>query len=128
MYEFFYEYLKPKYGDKCKLLFTDTNSFSCHIETEDLYANMTENIYLFDTSNFETAYLLYYLQNHRVLGKFKSETGSLVHSDFVGLRAEIYSLYDVPNDRKQSKTRAKGIKVLHKETRLSPTVFVCPSN
>lgn len=109
MYKFFYEYLKPKYGDKCKLLFTDTDSLCCHIETEDLEADMAENLHLFDTSNFEPSHPLYSLQNHRVLGKFKSETGSLAPSNFVGLRAKMYSLY-VPKDRKQSKIRAKGIK------------------
>jgi len=107
MYRFFYDYLKPKYGDKCKLLFTDTDSLCCHIETEDLYADMAENNELFDTSNFETTHALYSLKNHRVLGKFKSETGSLVPTEFVGLRAKMYSLH-VPN--KQTKIREKGIK------------------
>jgi len=99
MYRLFYDYLKHKYEDKCKLLFKDTYCLCCHIETEDLYADMAANIDLFDTSNSETAHPLYSLQNHRVLGKLKSETGSLAHSDFVGLRAIMYSLY-VPNDRK----------------------------
>jgi len=44
MYRFYYDYLKPKYGDKCKLLFTDTDSLCCHIQTGDLYADMAENI------------------------------------------------------------------------------------
>jgi len=73
----FHEYRKPKYGDNCKLLFT-----------QDWYAIMAENIDLFDTTHFETSHLLYSLQNHLVLGEFKSETGSLDHSDFVGLRAK----------------------------------------
>jgi len=46
MYRFFYDYLKPKYGDKCKFLFTDTDSLFCQIETEALYADMGENSYL----------------------------------------------------------------------------------
>jgi len=61
MCRFFYDYLKQKYGNKCKLLFTDTDSLCCHIETEDLYADMAENIELFDTSNFETTHSLYFL-------------------------------------------------------------------
>jgi len=36
MYKFYYDYLKPKYGDKCKLLFTDADSLCCHIQTGDL--------------------------------------------------------------------------------------------
>jgi len=107
MYKFYYDYLKSKYGDKCKLLFTDTDSLCCHIQTGDLYADMAENIEHFDTINFETTHPLYSLQNHRVLGKFKSETGSLALTEFVGLRAKMYSLY-VPNS--QTKIRAKGIK------------------
>jgi len=37
MYKFHYEYIKPKYRDKSKLLFTDTDSLCCHIKTEDIY-------------------------------------------------------------------------------------------
>jgi len=37
MYHFYYDYLKPKYGDKCTLLFTDTDSSCCHILTENMY-------------------------------------------------------------------------------------------
>jgi len=43
MYTFYYDYLKPKYDDKCKLLFTDTNSFYCHMQMDDLYHDMSEN-------------------------------------------------------------------------------------
>ena len=50
MYEFYYDYLKPKYLDRCKLLFTDTDSFCCHIQTEDLYKDMAENIELLTLS------------------------------------------------------------------------------
>ena len=96
MYTFYYNYLKPKYGDRCKLLFTDTDSLCCHVETDDLHADMSRNLDLFDTSNFEQGHPLYSMQNHRVLGKFKSETGSVAPSEFVGLRAKMYSL-NVPN-------------------------------
>ena len=109
MYTFYYDYLKPKYGDRCTLLFTDTDSLCCHIETNDLYADMGESPELFDTSNFEPDHPLYSLRNYRVLGKFKSETGSAAPKEFVGLRAKMYSLY-VPNHIRQSKIRAKGIK------------------
>jgi len=59
MYEFYYDHLKAKYSDRCKLLFTDTDSFCCHIQTEDLYKDMSKNVDLFDTSNFETTHSLY---------------------------------------------------------------------
>ncbi len=111
MYTFYYEHLKPTYGDRCSLLFTDTDSFCCHVETDDLHSDMGQNLDLFDTSNFDKDHPLYSVKNHRVLGKFKSETGSLAPREFVGLRAKMYSL-NVPDDDddKQSKIRAKGIK------------------
>ena len=101
--------MRPKYGDKCTLLFTDTDSLCCHIETDDLYGDMEENSELFDTSNFELDHPLYSLKNHRVLGKFKSETASSPPKEFVGLPAKLYSLH-VPNHDRHSKRRAKGIK------------------
>jgi len=37
MYQFYYEHLKAKYGDRCTLLFTDTDSLFCEIQTDDLH-------------------------------------------------------------------------------------------
>jgi len=106
MYKFYYDYLKPTYQEKCSLLFTDTDSLCCQIETPDLYRDMGEAMDHFDTSNFEPDHPLYSKQNHRVLGKMKSETGSTPPLEFVGLRAKMYSL----SSGKKSKTKAKGIK------------------
>ena len=35
MYKFWYDYFKPKYGDRAKLCYTDTDSFIIHIITEN---------------------------------------------------------------------------------------------
>jgi len=104
--QFFYDYLKPKYGNRCKLLFTDTDSLCCEIETADLYRDMGEAAHHFDTSNFERDHPLYSVDNHRVLGKMKSETGSIPPLEFVGLRAKMYSL----SSGNESKKKVKGIK------------------
>ena len=37
MYEFWYDYMKPKYGNKVKLCYTDTDSFITNIKTNDFY-------------------------------------------------------------------------------------------
>ena len=52
MYEFWYDYIKPKYDNKVKLCYMDTDSLIINIETNDFYediANDVEN--RFDTSN-----------------------------------------------------------------------------
>jgi len=83
MYQFYYDYLKAKYGDKCTFLFTGTDSVCCYIQTEDLYQDTYQNLDLFDTSNFNKEHPLYTTKNHRVLGKFKSETGSLASRELL---------------------------------------------
>ena len=108
MFKFYYEYLKPKYENRCSLLFTDTDSLCCQIYTRDLYEDMHEDLDLFDTSNFETDHPLYSTANYRRLGKFKSETGSTTPKEFIGLRAKMYSLF-VPNNTKKCQRKVKGV-------------------
>ena len=52
MYEFWYDYIKPKYQDKAKLCYMDTDSFVIHIKTEDFYEDIANDVKSwFDTSN-----------------------------------------------------------------------------
>ena len=44
MYEFWYDYMKPKYGDKVKLCYIDTDSFIMHIKTEDFYEDIANDV------------------------------------------------------------------------------------
>ena len=54
MYEFWYDYLKPKYNDKIKLCYTDTDSFVIEVKTEDLYADISADVEKwYDTSNYD---------------------------------------------------------------------------
>ena len=54
MFEFWYDYLKPMYGDKIRLCYTDTDSFIMHIKTEDFYKDISADVdKRFDTSNFD---------------------------------------------------------------------------
>ena len=106
IYKFYYDYLKPKYQNHCKLLFTDTDSLCCEIQTSDIYHDMGDAMDLFDTSNFEPDHPLYSKKNRRVLGKMKSETGSMPPTEFVGLRAKMYSL----SCENKSQKKVKGIK------------------
>ena len=44
MWKFFYDYLKPKYGDKIELCYTDTNSFILYIKTKDFYEDIADDV------------------------------------------------------------------------------------
>ena len=53
MYEFWYDYIKPKYGDRAKLCYTDTDSFAIYIKTEDFFKDISNDVERwFDTSNY----------------------------------------------------------------------------
>ena len=54
MYEFWYDYVKPEYGEKVKLCYMDTDSFIVLIKTDDIYKDIAEDVEnRFDTSNYE---------------------------------------------------------------------------
>ena len=59
MYEFWYDCVKPKYGENAKVCYMDTDSFIDYVKTEDIYKNIAEDVETrFDTSNFELDRLL----------------------------------------------------------------------
>ena len=86
MWEFFYDYLKVKYGDKIKLSYTDTDSFILHIKTKDVYEDINNDFKeWFNTSNYKIDRLLLLTdKNKKVLGKFKDELGERIMTKFVG--------------------------------------------
>ena len=108
MYEFHYDYIKPKYGDNATLLFTDTDSLCYHIKTEDLYKDNKENADLFDFSGYsQDGYRTCDKANEKKIGCFKDETDGEPIVEFVGLRSKCYSV--LLENTKEKKT-CKGIK------------------
>ena len=89
MYDFHYNYIKQKYEDKAKLLFTDTDSLMYEIQTEDFYKDISEDVkHRFETSNYPPIHPsgIPSVFNQKVLGMFKDEAGGKVIDEFVGLR------------------------------------------
>ena len=107
MYKFHYNYIKEKYGDKAKLLFTDTDSLTYEIEAEDVYQDFWKNKEMFDNSDYNENSLFFDKKNKKVIGKFKDEAAGVPICEFVGLRSKMYSY--MKDDQKGGKT-AKGIK------------------
>ena len=107
MYDFHYNYVKQKYNRKAKLLFTDTDSLTYEIETEDVYSDFWNDKDKFDNSDYPQDSQYFNTTNKKVIGKFKDEAAGIPITEFVGLRSNMYS-YMKDND-KGGKT-AKGIK------------------
>ena len=110
MFNFHYKYIKPKYGSKAKLLFTDTDSFLYEIQTEDFYKDISGDVKnRFDTSNYPEGHPSGIPTgiNKKVLGMFKDEAAGKNIKEFVGLRAKLYS-YKMEEGKENKK--CKGIK------------------
>ena len=112
MFDFHYNYMKKKYGDNAKLLFTDTDSLMYEIRTEDFYDDIKGDVKdRFDTSDYPSNHPSGIPTgcNKKVLGMFKDEAGGKIIDEFVGLRAKLYSykMYE----GKESK-KCKGVKSL----------------
>ena len=73
MYQYYYDVLKKKYDDKINLLYTDTDSFICHVETKDLYKDFDDMKEHLDFSGYAKPHPCYDNTNKKVLGKSKDE-------------------------------------------------------
>ena len=87
MYEFWYDYMKPKYGDNVKLCYMDTDSFIIYIKTEDFYKDIANDVECkFDASNYKVDRPLPIGKNKKVIGLMKDELGGGIMTEFVALR------------------------------------------
>ena len=102
-----YNYIKKKYGDNAKLLFTDTDSLTYEIEADDVYSDFWDGKDKFDNGDYPHDSPYYDKSNTKVIGKFKDETAGIPIVEFIGLRSKMYSY--TKDNNKGGKT-AKGIK------------------
>lgn len=108
LYDFHYKYMQMMYGDKCRLLYTDTDSLIYSIQTEDVYEDMKNNIQHFDTSDYQVNNIYNIpLKNKKIPGLMKDENNGRIMTEFVGLRAKMYSIKVAGGHVTK---RAKGVK------------------
>ena len=107
MYDFHYNYIGDKYGDKAKLLFTDTDSLMYEIQTDDVYKDLFIDKEKFDNSDYPKDSPFHYMTNKKVIGKFKDEAAGIPITEFVGLKSKMYSYI---KDNGDGDKTAKGIK------------------
>ena len=111
MHEFWYDYLIPKYNEKARLCYMDTDNFIVHIETEDIYKNISEDVEKrFSTSIYEEDRSLSIGKNKKTVGLIKNELGGQNKKKMVGLLPKAYShLKDNNDEEKKTQKRYKKV-------------------
>ena len=108
MYEFWYDYMKPKYNDNVKLCYMDTDSFVMNIKTNDFYKDISHDVEKrFDASDYECNRPLPTGKNKQIIGLMKDELEGKIITEFVTLRQKTYSY--LTDDGEEDK-KAKGTK------------------
>ena len=113
MYEFWYDYLKPKYQDNIKLCYMDTDSFIIQIETDDFFKDISNDVdKWFDTSKYDKNdnRPLEIGKNKKIIGKFKDELNGKIITEFIALRAKTYAYTQLNEDKIEEHKKAKGTK------------------
>ena len=107
MYDFHYNHIKKKYGDRAQLLFTDTDSLCYDIQTKDFYDDIRNDVpAMYDTSAYPADHPAGLPRvNKKVIGLMKDEAGGRQVEEFVGLRSKLYAFkihgYDTMCDNVQ---------------------------
>ena len=113
MYEFWNDYIKPKYKGKPKLCYMDNDSFVINIFTEDFFENINNDIERwFDTSNYDKndKRPLQTGINKQVIGMFKDELAGKIMKEFCAPRIKTYAyLMDDDSEKKKAKGTKKCI-------------------
>ena len=91
-----------------ELLFTDTDSLTYEIKSENVYEEFLKWKNLFDFSNYPRDSKIFDERNRKVIGKMKDEFGRVTVAEFVGLKSKMYSMKKI--DNKESNT-AKGVNI-----------------
>lgn len=106
MYDYYYKKLKPRYGEKVEVLYTDTDSLLLEIQTEDVYKDIEADIDLYDTSDYPPDHYLHTNKNKKVPGKMKDEMAGIPIREYVGLRSKMYSIL---TENRKIISKAKGV-------------------
>ena len=111
MYEFHYDYMRPRYGSKVNLCYMDTDSFVYEIESEDFYRNIAKDVEKrFDVNQYskDDKRPLPIGKNKKVIGMMKDELNRKIMTEFVALRPKMYAYRKI--DKEVEEKRCKGTK------------------
>ena len=119
MFDFHYNFIREKYGNKAELLFTDTDSLMYLIQTDDFYHDIKKHVKKkFDTSKYVVNHpsRIKTGVNKKVIGKFKDEAAGRQITHFVGLRPKLYSFKI--EEKKEGEEKSKGEKKVKGENKV----------
>ena len=77
----YYNFIKKNFG--AELLFTDTDSYTFEIKSEDVYQECFKHKHLFDFTNYLKDSTFFHETNKKVIDKMKDEFGGVVVDEFV---------------------------------------------
>ena len=111
MYQFYYDVMKPKYGDNIRMVYTDTDSFVFHTKTDDIYKDLNDIKDEMDFSDYPIYHKCYDTRHKNTLGKFKDECSSKMITGFIGLRPKCYAfqIYGEKKEHNKCKGAAKHV-------------------
>ena len=118
MYDFHCSFTKKNFD--AKLLFSDTDSLTYEIKSENVYKKIFKWKDLFDFSNYSKNSNFFDKTNKKVIGKMKDEFGGVIVTEFVGIKTKIYSMKKI--DGKESNT-AKGMSIATKFDKFKDNLF-----
>jgi hypothetical protein len=110
MFKFFYEVMRPRYGLKVKMLYSDTDSMLVGVETENLYTDLKDMKEHFDFHKYPLEHPLFDEENKMKVLKFKDELDGRIMLEYVGLKPKMYSMkYLTKEDTYDVKQSCKGV-------------------
>ena len=111
MYKFWYNYVNPKYRNRAKLCYTDTDSFIIYIKTEDFFEDIFDYVErCFDASNYNDKRPLPIDKNKKLPDIFKDELGGKIMTEVFALTTKTYAyLMDDGSDHKKAKGTKKCV-------------------
>ena len=90
MYDFHYNFIKKNFN--AELLFTETDSLTYEIKSENVYEEFYDWKDSFYFSNFSKDLRFYDDTNKRVIGKMKDKYGGFIIDEFIRLKAKMCSI------------------------------------
>ena len=104
MHEFWYDYVKPNYGENAQL---DTDSFIFHLKPDNVYKDIAEELKKDLTLQIDRS--LAKEKNKKVIGLKKNELGGQIMKKFAGLRPKAYSYLKNNDDNDKNPKGQKSV-------------------